>query len=181
MSILVIASSAADYNNLVHNGFLKDIKDAFDATKLTWCNSADCLTGLSQEVDYILYFNSFKDLSYEKVRSLAAASSTVDNVYGVEIKNNKIWLYEDGVIADCIEHNDNIGVAIKAAMWRSQSVIRHGDLVLTVGVILLFITFLTAFIDKVGFDKKVYAHPQQQETQQVEEKEDARLPLFFVE
>ena len=36
-----------------------------------------------------------------------------------------------------------------------------------------------SYLAIVGFDKKVYAHPQQ-ETQQVE-KEDARLPLFFVE
>ena len=181
MSILVIASSAADYNNLVRNGFLKDIKNAFDATKLAWCNTADCLRDLAQVVDYILYFNSFKELSYEKVRTMAAASSTVDNVYGVEIKENKIWLYDNGVIADCIEHDTNIGIAIKNTMNRYRQLVRLGDMALTICVAIIFAVLIASYIDKID-DRTVYAQPQQQETQQVEEKEDnARLPLFFVE
>ena len=181
MNTLVIASSSEDYNDLLKNKFINDIKSAFTADKVIWCSTKDCLKELSQAVDYILYFNSFKELTYEQVRALAAGSLTVDGVYGVDIKGNKVWLYENGVIADCIEHTSSIGNAIKNAMLRSAQLARTGDKVLAVIVAVIFAVLLATYVDRVT-SRTVYAQPQQQETQQVKEKEDnARLPLFFVE
>ena len=179
MSTLVIASNADDYQYLREHDLLLDIKASFNADYIIWCDQEDCLKGLSQIVDYILYFDSFKHLTYEQVRALAAASLTVDQVYGVQLKDDKLWLYEDGVIIDCILHRNGIAAAISKSIAFTNKIVQKGNTVMAIIVAIIFAVLLASYISATT-QPTVYAQPKQ-EIQQIEKEDNARLPLFFVE
>ena len=170
MSTLVIASGADDYKYLRDNDLLPDIRKAFKADNVTWCNTAECLTHLSQQVDAILFFDSFKQLKYDQVRAMAAASLTVDKVYGVQLKNNKLWVYEDGIIIDCIAKN-GIAEAIGDSIALANRIMHVGDAVMAIIVALIFAFLLLSYFNVTGHQSKVYANPQNQEVQQIEQTE----------
>lgn len=164
MSTLVIASNADDYNYLKKHKLLQDIRNSFNADFITWCDDADCLKGLSQVVDYILYFDSFKQLTYEQVRTLAAASLTVDQLYGVQLKDDKLWLYDDGIVIDCIQPS-GIAAAISRSIDFTDRIVQKGNAVMAIIVALIFAFLLMSYITTVhSTQPKVYASPQ--ETQQ---------------
>lgn len=166
MSTLVIASNEDDYKYLKSHDLLTDIKDSFNADKIRWCDKEDCLKGLSQVVDYILYFDSFKHLTYEQVRALAAASLTVDQVYGVQLKDDKLWLYDDGIIIDCIQKK-GIADAISKSIDFTNKIIEKGDAVMAIIVAIIFTVLLVSYISTTT-QPTVYAQPQQETQQEID-------------
>ena len=114
MNTLVIACSKSDYGKLKKQKLLNGIKSSFKADNICWCDSVNCLKDLAGRVDSILYMNSF-EVPYYKVDAIAKSSLSVDKIIGAILEKDKLWIYDSGTVANCIDPD---GVAFLDAIKR---------------------------------------------------------------
>lgn len=173
MNTLVVACSKPDYDKLKKQKLLNGIKSSFKADNIYWCDSVNCLKELACHVDSILYMNSF-EVPYYKVDAIAKSSLSVDRIIGAILERDKLWIYDSGTVANCIDPD---GVAFIDAIKRVMDVSTWVPKVCNIALILLLCLFMTAailFSISKHKGQVVYA---EQANQEQEEQPDTRYSI----
>ena len=84
----------------------------------------------------------------------------------MQLKDDKLWLYDDGIIIDCIQKK-GIADAISKSIDFTNKIIEKGDAVMAIIVAIIFTVLLVSYISTTT-QPTVYAQPQQETQQEID-------------